>query len=474
MATVSSSSSAGVIIPEQSPMATCDSSLLPKAVAALNLPRNSSRERTSDTKTCSSDANTSGGTDSGYASAVTSPAKGSPEISGTPEISHAFLDVRPEDGRRFLWSSISRVTKTKTFNKPIPQLTQNRFHDLTELFSKHLIEYLAKEKVDAAGTRNISIKLKFLGEEEATARPCVVVLCNASTSKKVKKYFSRKSVKFQYQPCDPSPEMPYLEVVVWNRPPRLIASIGDIYFPSVDYEPGLLALGGTPLKVCQPDMARFATLGGIVVVRTYRGTISLYGMSAGHIIVQQNPEDRSRDKDIDDEVFDDSDENNSVHSDEDDHASDLENFELDVAFEQDRAGIATNLTRGCSKVTEDPNNPWWKIGHVWKTSRSSNLLDGSPNFDWSLIDITSLLDLEPKLLDEAYKKRKATCYKEESLKCDKPVMALCGMSGHKKGILSALMSYLAISPSETFVKTYNLTLTDGTSTFLARKNMFLC
>ena len=242
-------------------MATCDSSLLPNAVAALNLQRNSSRERTSDTKTCSSDANTSGGTDSGYASAVTTPANGSPENSGTLEISHTFPDVRPEDGRRFLWPSISKVTKAKTFNKPIPQLTQNRFHDLTELFSKHLVECLAKEKVDVAGTRNISIKLKCLGEDEVTARPCVVVLCNASASKKVKKYFICKSVKSQYQPCDPNPEMPYLEVVVWNRPPRLIASIGDIYFPSVDYKPDLFALGGTPLKV------RFATLGGIVVVR---------------------------------------------------------------------------------------------------------------------------------------------------------------------------------------------------------------
>lgn len=470
MAAVPSSFSAGVVLPEKPPLATCDA-CLPEAVAALNLQSSSSTNRTSDTETCSSEANTSEGTDSGYASAFSTPIKGPSENSVTPEISDTCPDLQPEDGRRFRWPSTPKLTKAKTFNKPIHWLTQNRFHDLTELFGKHLIEYLAKEKVDVAGTWNISMKLKLLGEDEATARPCVIVLCNASESKKVKKFFRRKSVKSQYQPCDPSPEMPYLEVVVWTRPPRLIASIGDVYLVSVDCKPGLLPLGGTPIKVCQSGIARFATLGGIVVVRTSLGTVSFYGMSAGHIIAQENPKDRSRDRDINDGVLENSDDDNGGHNEEDDDALDLENFELDVTFQQDHGGVATNLIRGHSKANEDRDEPWRKIGHVSKTSRTNNLLDGSPDFDWSLIDITSFLGLNPKLLNDAYGKRQATCYQEKSLKCNRPVMAFCGMSGHRKGILSTTMSYLAISPSEKFVKTYDLTLTDGTSTFLLPRDI---
>ena len=472
MATVSSSSSVAVILPERSPTATCDSSLLPQAVAALNLQKTSPRERTPYTGNSSSEANASSGIDSGYASAVPTPVKGTPENAGTPQTSHTFRDAQPEDGRRFIWPRTSKITKARTFDKHIPQLTQNRFQDLTELFSKNLIDYLVKEKVDVVATRNISIKLKCLGEDEATAKPCVIVLCNASASKKVKKYFNRTSVKSQYQPRHPSPESPYLEVVVWNRPPRLIASVVDIYSPSVAYKPALFALGGTPIKVCHSDITRFATLGGIVMVMTHVGTISLYGMSAGHIIVQEEPEDGSRDGEIDDEavtISEDHDDNNDS-GDEDDDVSDSEGFELDVAFEQDHADIAKTLTRRLSTVIEDRDNPWQKIGHVRKSSQSKNMLHGSPNFDWSLIDIGSLLDPTSQLLGEARNNRQVRCYKGKGLECDRPVMAFCGMSGQKKGMLSATMSYLAIAPSEKFVKTYNLTLTDGTGEPLTPKS----
>ena len=80
-----------------------------------------------------------------------------------------------------------KVTKLRLFDDEIPQLNQHRFHDLQELFERPLYDYLIRAKVKA---NPISIKLKVLGESEATAKPWIVVLCNKTASKKIRQFFN--------------------------------------------------------------------------------------------------------------------------------------------------------------------------------------------------------------------------------------------------------------------------------------------
>ena len=150
-----------------------------------------------------------------------------------------------------------KVTKLRLFNDEIPQLTQHRFHDLQELFERPLCDYLINAKVKA---NPISIKLKVLGESEATAKPWIVVLCNKTASKKIRQFFNQQQIKADYQPFNPDSSLPSFEVFVCNRPPRPMAGT-EIYG---DYEERATMCGRT-IKVGEAHQARFATLGGVVM-----------------------------------------------------------------------------------------------------------------------------------------------------------------------------------------------------------------
>lgn len=149
-----------------------------------------------------------------------------------------------------------KVTKLRLFNKEIPQLTQHRFHDLLELFEVPLCDYLIKAKVKP---NPISIKLKVLGESEATAKPWIVVLCNEEASKKIRQFFNQQQIKAAYQPSNPDSSLPSLKVFVCNRPPRPMAG-REIY---IDYDEKN-TICGRSIKVGEAHQSRFATLGGVI------------------------------------------------------------------------------------------------------------------------------------------------------------------------------------------------------------------
>ena len=188
------------------------------------------------------------GFDSGYGSTGNTT-----DGSTTTDHSQDFADGVALPSRRFFER---RVTKLRLFDREIPQLTQHRFHDLHELFERPLYDHLIEAKINP---HPISLKLKVLGESEATAKPWIVILCSKAASKRVRHFFNQQHIKADYQPSNPDSFSPSFEIFVCNRPPRPMAGIeiyGDFGQRST--------MCGSIIRVGEADQARFATLGGVI------------------------------------------------------------------------------------------------------------------------------------------------------------------------------------------------------------------
>ena len=195
----------------------------------------------------SAKTNSSESSDSGYNST------GNTTDSFTTDHSQDFADGVAVPYRRIFKR---KVTKLRLFDREIPQITQHRFHDLHELFAGPLCDYLSGARIDP---HPISIKLKVLGESEATAKPWIVVLCKETASKRVRHFFNQQHIKADYQPSNPDSFLPSFEIFVCNRPPRPMA--GTEVYGDLDQRSTIC---GSIIKVSESDQSRFATLGGVI------------------------------------------------------------------------------------------------------------------------------------------------------------------------------------------------------------------
>ena len=427
------------------------------------------------------------GSDSGYGST------GNTTDGSTTEHSQDFADGVALPSRSFFER---KITKLKLFDKEIPQLTQHRFHDLHELFERPLIEYLIKAKVNP---NPVSIKLKVLGESEATAKPWIVVLCSTAASKKIRQFLNQPQIKAAYQPPDTAESF---KILVCNRPPRPMAGT-EIY---ADFNE-IATMCGRMIKVGEAHQSRFATLGGVIKyvisepiapileqerglerhfsticnLETYftarctpseqeilianfqsrvikpSGNIMLYGMSAGHTLLQQP---------LEQDTFDEVD-----YCDEEDEGfySGEEDYELDDVYEGDEAvqdyTTASARTQNLVQSTQ-LGRLWPKVGCV---SAASNDRSGTGNdLDWMLIEFDRTEDCRPNLLVSLDREQEAAgdCQLKENRKCTedgstRSVSLLSGTGGVKRGTLSTSLSFLMMGPAKAFTKTYTLVLSHG-------------
>lgn len=152
--------------------------------------------------------------DSGYASQASRSGGTTPENNTQPEFT---LQPRRLFGRKPI--------KLKPFNKEIPKQVEDRFSDLAELFDKPLFDYVSQL---GAKFTAISIKLKILGENEASAKPWILVLCDRSIVKRVREYFNQSDVKQEYSPVNLDLNLPAFQVIVCDKPPRPIGANDSI------------------------------------------------------------------------------------------------------------------------------------------------------------------------------------------------------------------------------------------------------
>jgi hypothetical protein len=351
------------------------------------------------------------------------------------------------------------VTRLQTFDSEIPEAVRNRFCDLKELFDKPLYEYLSKERVSVG---SIAMRLKVLGKTEETAKPWVVILCDPSTSKLVKQYFNQPQVKEQFQTCNTYPDLPSLDILIHDKPPKLRAVVE---FDGVDEYINTntnVTLCGTLVKASSSNDCSIATLGGVVKVSYASKRSMLYGMTVGHLFTDGRAETRTS---ILSSAQGDS--MSEIADDENSDADITEEFILDMDFEE---GDAT-ITQPEAPADPAQNSNWSRLGSGIVPVSAQCAPAAHRNLDWALVDFEDKARYKPNLLPIPYGIPSAELRQlSNSTACisEKKVVVVSGRNELKHGKLSSFASFLLLAPGSTFLQTYTLTLTDGSGECLSR------
>ena len=416
------------------------------------------------------------GTDSGYASFSPTPEKGT--------LPQTFLKRTPK--------------KLSIFEKDVPDAVRNRFHDLCVLFNEPLYRYLGKHEVIFTA---ISIKLKYAGESEATAKPWIIVQCDERASKKVRRFFNQQQLKAQYQPRDAQFADVHFGLLVHGRPPEEMATDPEHYICG-DMWDEATTLCGKPIKVCTSNATRLATLGGLIkVVRS--DVIQLYGMTAGHVIPRtdfdrevgddegqaggkQSTEDESSTVDNTsvagateyepfneasvtfDQGFD-GDEHDGDHDESSEQGEDKEEYELDLGSVRRQQGTnnfdPTALSQRLRR-NDLLRSHWPKLGHLALVSYQSA---SNNDLDWALIQFQDPKTCRPNLLvfpEHTYEFGVSASLIESPPRLttatrSRDVLILSGMAGLKRGKLATSFGYLMIGPVKQFNEIYHVSMSEG-------------
>lgn len=403
-------------------MATVDRSALFDAVVAANVKSPSKAlsvgcNESNDMESC--------GLDSGYASQASTPASAKSTI---------FADNTSMKKR--LTESIRKPKQLRAYTKPIPSLTWERFSDLREQYA----ESLNKLTQSFPGCPSILMTLQVLGEDEDNAEPWVFVQCDKVVFKKVNNFFKQSAIKVEFEPNQTDDRSPRLRVLVCPIKARYLAK-DERTLPRHDY-----LMNGNPIGVfstasiedtlcglqIMTESLRQATIGGIIRIVDKRGQANLFGMSAGHFILQDPYQD------CENEPIDDSD---------DEWALDYYSRSLYINTEE-----SYNIHRiGLSQ----------EVGTVLEVSHQLGI-----NLDWALIEFLdpghSVL---PNMCMEGDAFEDEIVLEDEKCVLDFPeidVMIILA-EGAIRGVMSSSKSYLVLPPGNMLVETYLLTLTDKKS-----------
>ena len=452
--------------PEGSTSEKCDplKALLPNTLAKLK------QRRISDSEVpCLGD--TPSGIDSGYATAESTPGG----KSGSQE-DGAYTPSKQPRVSRFLQR---RIAKLRLFDKEIPQSTRNRFEDLVELFSQPLYEHLKKAK-----TRHgpISIKLKVVGENEADARPWIIVLCDKAVARQVRQFFDLLHVKTECQPTEADSLVPSFKVLVESRPPREVAATTlartrdwlSEYTEVYCREKSQVTLCGTNIHVAYPDATRTATLGGIVKVIDIDGSTLLFGITAGHILREPHlnfANDESSSLHLYRDEADNSEDSTENEGDDNEYIlAGEETFELEMGSDDDKTQQHKSLGTDNVPAHLSFGDNHFIDGRIFAVSGDTE--EDQRDFDWALIRLYDSQSLRPNLLVLTDAEQVNSSTDKELIDCapgrgsissgtNQFIYLLSGSDGIKHGVLSLSKSFLALSTTQRMIPTYSLSFPSG-------------
>ena len=173
----------------------------------------------------------------------------------------------------------------KRYEKDVDKETSLYFEDIMQRLKGPLLVSLRKSKKNY---RPFAIRLLVLGTDETLAKPYIVVFCPACVSDLVRIYFRRETSRRLCQPGTAGPAS--FEVIVEGNPIRPTTS-HHLHPTSVKTGhpiSGRRRHRNTPLKIDGICGTRYATMGGYIVVVNKQKKMSMYGLTAGHSIVQDD------------------------------------------------------------------------------------------------------------------------------------------------------------------------------------------
>ncbi|CAH0039592.1 unnamed protein product [Clonostachys solani] len=408
--------------------------------------------------------------DSGYSTEFPSP-------DGKPVESTQIGRLSANGKSRSVPSAPTPIAGLAEFDKSVDNATLSRFRHVHLLLEKPLLEYIR----GSIRKKNcpISIRLMVLGRSEDDAKPCIVVLCPEQQSKKVRKFFDKKSVRTLRLPEDGQPSF---EVFVVGRAPETKQADGDIdvLIPIVGGSEGYTneTYCGAPIIIRQTSgVDKRCTFGGVIKAAWPNGEVKLYGLTVGHVLLSDLGDDLTlstesdqarRSEDWAFEFSDSDSEDESGDSTEEESDDEAQSFsvmdELQLAL-VDASASWTALELG-------------KIGSISKDSpqyrpAATDTKYGEPEayYDWALIDMVSYKPnlIRPRKLpygevqeDGAFKSGNHELVMATSPSTShgkrQSVVLVSGSEGLKRGSLSALPSRLLLGPGEEFVDALILNL----------------
>jgi hypothetical protein len=300
------------------------------------------------------------------------------------------------------------------------------------------------------------MNLKVLGESEATAEPWIYVQCDKGVVRKVRSFFKQPTVRPDFEPAQPDAYTPNFRIYVCPLPPKLhgflstsqssiIADSMELYGePLIPLQLGTLC--GTAVKVQKYgpyEKTWTATIGGLIKVLDREGDSTLFGITAGHFLVQEEYAEYTEGENSSDDL-------EVITSDDEElYELDLSSLEDETRSEYDTLAQNTESSAHPQQNIDELS----KIGSIYKASHDG-LQDG-PNLDWALIKIHSNKLCLPNaiLAHEVTKTAFCSAPKSES---DVFFTTTSGKVGF--GTLSGSWSYLMLAPGNVLTRTYLLTL----------------
>ena len=121
--------------------------------------------------------------------------------------------------RKRYYSNERTPTMLKVFDVDIPEPDKCRFRELCEIFERLLQEYMENRGLNLW----VSIHLEVFGTSEATAAPCIIVVCKYTEKREVKTFFRQQHVRSEYKPPKTT-SLPRFRVLFCYRPPGVRSS----------------------------------------------------------------------------------------------------------------------------------------------------------------------------------------------------------------------------------------------------------
>jgi len=183
---------------------------------------------------------------------------------------------------------LDKIRGLTRFEKDVNEEVSFYFEDIINRLKGPLLDDLRKSK---RSFRPFAIRLLVLGVDESSAKPYVVVFCPACVRDLVENYFRRGTPKRLCQPGKDGPAS--FEVIVEGNPIRPTTS-QHLHPTSVKTGhpiSGRRRHTNTPLKIVGICGTRYATMGGYIIVVNKDEDPSMYGLTAGHSIVQDDLEE---------------------------------------------------------------------------------------------------------------------------------------------------------------------------------------
>jgi len=153
--------------------------------------------------------------------------------------------------------------------------------------SSPLATYLNKSRHEHRPT---AIRLMFLGHDEISARPWIIVLCPEPVKKRAEKFFKQDMAQRVCQSDELGRES--FQVVVIGHAPRPKADESASHVrmasgsPTADDGTSRSSWSASQVDAEVHSMSSSAAIGGYIYVSHSDGTEAVYGLTAGHVLSQ--------------------------------------------------------------------------------------------------------------------------------------------------------------------------------------------